>query len=230
MTFKNRLFQWLDRLHYRHILMQLCKDGLQIHTVYDIGAHKGRWTKEHARIFPQAKFWMFEANEEHAEKLKTRGHPFFIGVLSSRSELLRFYKKAGTGDSLYRENTDHYNEASFIEVHARPLSDVVREKGLPNPDFIKLDVQGAELDILEGASALLPTCALLLLECPLVPYNIGAPDLQTYLNKLKQLGFSPLRITEQHSDAGLLLQMDILFLQDKARERLYRSSALLKSV
>jgi len=229
MSLKNRLFKWLDRLHYRHILKQLCKDGLQIRTVFDIGAHKGRWTREHSRIFPQAKFFMFEANEEHSEKLKTRGHPFFIGVLSSKTEVLRFYKKAGTGDSLYRENTDHYNEDSYIEVKARPLSDVVEEQGLPSPDFIKLDVQGAELDILVGAKQLLNTCSLLLLECPLLPYNIGAPDLQTYLSKLKQLGFSPLRISEQHSDAGLLLQMDILFLQDKVRERLYRPSALLKT-
>jgi FkbM family methyltransferase len=53
------------------------------------------------------------------------------------------------------------------------LSQLAISENLPNPDFVKLDVQGAEIDILKGAGDLLDGCSLLLVECPIVPYNLG---------------------------------------------------------
>jgi len=201
--------------------LNLISRGLQINVVYDIGAHKGRWTKQHASLLPNANFFLFEANKEHAEKLKSRGHRTFIGVLSSDGEPAKFYKKAGTGDSLYRENTQTYSEDSFEVVTTKTLHQVVTSEKLPKPDFVKLDVQGAEIDILKGAGDLLDGCSLLLAECPIVPYNLGAPELNEYLTYFKSKGFLPLRITEQHSSKGSLLQIDILFLKNTLRENLF---------
>jgi FkbM family methyltransferase len=199
----------------------LISRGLQINVVYDIGAHKGRWTKQHASLLPNANFFLFEANKEHAEKLKSRGYRAFIGVLSSDGEPAKFYKKVGTGDSLYRENTQTYSEDSFEVVTTKTLHQVVTSEKLPKPDFVKLDVQGAEIDILKGAGDLLDGCSLLLAECPIVPYNLGAPELNEYLTYFKSKGFLPLRITEQHSSKGSLLQIDILFLKNTLRENLF---------
>ena len=221
MNLKFKIYKYLERISYHSVLRGLVTEGIQIKTVYDIGAHKGRWTKEHISIFPKANFIMFEANKEHAEKLKSRGHTTFIGVLSSDGAPAKFYKKAGTGDSLYRENTPTYSEDTFEVVATRTLSQVAISENLPKPDFIKLDVQGAEIDILKGAGDLLDGCSLLLAECPIVPYNLGAPELNEYLNYFKSKGFSPLRITEQHSSKGSLLQTDILFLKNSARNKLF---------
>ena len=223
MSLKNKFFKYFEKLNYHSVLKNLVSHGLKINTVYDIGAHKGRWTKQHAGLFPNASFYMFEANEEHVEKLKSRGHRTFIGVLSSDGEPAKFYKKAGTGDSLYRENTATYSENTFEVVSTKTLRQVAISENLPKPDFIKLDVQGAEIDILKGAGELLESCSLLLAECPIVPYNLGAPELNEYLTYFKSKGFSPLRITEQHSNKGSLLQIDILFLKDTVRENLFAS-------
>jgi FkbM family methyltransferase len=221
MSIKNKFFKYFEKLNYHSVLRNLVSQGLEISTVYDIGAHKGRWTKQHAGLFPNASFYLFEANKEHAEKLKSRGHRTFIGVLSSDGEPAKFYKKAGTGDSLYRENTPAYSEDTFEVVATKTLRQVVTSEKLPKPDFVKLDVQGAEIDILKGAGDLLDGCSLLLAECPIVPYNLGAPELKEYLEYFKSVGFSPLRITEQHSSKGILLQIDILFLKDSVRESLF---------
>jgi FkbM family methyltransferase len=221
MSIKNKFFKYFEKLNYQSVLKDLVSRGLAINTVYDIGAHKGRWTKQHAALFPHARFYLFEANKEHAEKLKSRGHQTFIGVLSSDGEPAKFYKKAGTGDSLYRENTATYSEETFEVVATKTLHQVATSEKLPRPDFVKLDVQGAEIDVLKGAGDLLDDCSLLLAECPIVPYNLGAPELKEYLDYFKSAGFSPLRITEQHSSKGSLLQIDILFLKDSVRENLF---------
>jgi hypothetical protein len=113
MSLKNKFFKYFEKLNYHSVLKNLISRGLQINVVYDIGAHKGRWTKQHASLLPNANFFLFEANKEHAEKLKSRGYRAFIGVLSSDGEPAKFYKKVGTGDSLYRENTQTYSEDSF---------------------------------------------------------------------------------------------------------------------
>jgi FkbM family methyltransferase len=221
MNIITKFSKYLEKKDYRNLLKNLVADGLEIKTVYDIGAHKGRWTKEHKSIFPNDDFFMFEANQEHAEKLKSRGHKTFIGVLSANGMPAKFYKKVGTGDSLYRENTGVYSEDNFEVVETKTLNKVIKEAGLTKPDFIKLDVQGAEIDVLKGASENLDSCALLLAECPVTTYNIGAPDLKEYLNYFKSIGFSPLRITEQHVSKGLLLQADILFIKDSFRIGIY---------
>ena len=124
------------------------------------------------------------------------------------------YNAFNTGDSLYKENTTHYNDENYELVNTKTLNQVMIDRKLPQPDFLKLDVQGAELDVLAGASDVINGCKLILAECPISPYNIGSPEINDYLNYFKKIGFTPLRITEQHNDAGALLQVDILFLRN----------------
>jgi FkbM family methyltransferase len=46
-----------------------------------------------------------------------------------------------------------------VRVEVRPLDDVLRVLGVSRVDFIKLDVEGAELSFLHGASKLLQSVA-----------------------------------------------------------------------
>lgn len=115
------------------------------------------------------------------------------------------------------ENTDHYS-GSYDIVAAKSIDTLIIEKNLAPPNFIKLDVKGAELDILKGARKALNSCNVILMECPVVQYNIGAPKLEEYLNFMKEIDFLPLKIFEQHIDSGLLIQVDILFIKRKAYE------------
>ena len=207
----------LDALEYEKCIYGLLKNNIIIDVIYDIGAHKGRWTKWHKKILKNKRFILFEANETHRKKLEKISSDVFIQVLSDEDKQLKFFRKGGTGDSVYLENTDHYTD-SFDVVSAKKIDTLIKEENLPLPNFIKLDVQGAELDVLRGGKTAISSCNVILLECPIVQYNIGAPKLEEYLNFMKEIDFLPIKIFEQHIDRGLLIQVDILFISKKSYE------------
>jgi len=204
----------LDALEYEKCIQRILKTNVKLDVIYDIGAHKGRWTKWHKKILKNKRFILFEANEIHRKKLEKISSEVFIQVLSDENKQLKFFRKGGTGDSIYLENTDHYRD-SFELVSAKSIDTLIIEKNLPLPDFIKLDVQGAELDILKGAKTAISSCNVILMECPIVQYNLGAPKFEEYLNFTKEIDFLPIKIFEQHIDRGLLIQIDILFMSKK---------------
>ena len=105
------------------------------------------------------------------------GHPFVIVALSAKNEEKPFYKpRAGiaTGSSPYIEDTEHYRAPDMIAVQTRQLDQVVREHGWPRPDLMKLDVQGAELDVLAGGMECLDHCRFVIIETSIRRYNVSA--------------------------------------------------------
>jgi hypothetical protein len=122
-----------------------------------------------------------------------------LGLLSDadNKELTFFENKEHPGgNSYYRENTEFSLDATFLfndshKVNKRSitLDTVIKQKGFPLPDLIKMDVQGAELDVLKGASETLKYCKHLILELQHVEYNTGAPLKNEVVEYLKSLGF-----------------------------------------
>ena len=55
------------RLHIA--LTRVRRRGMRIETVYDIGAHRGEWTRDIRVSLPDAEFILFEGNEVHARAL-----------------------------------------------------------------------------------------------------------------------------------------------------------------
>jgi FkbM family methyltransferase len=51
-----------------------------------------------------------------------------------------------------------------VDVPSRPLADVAREAGISRVDFLKIDVEGLELEVLQGAAELLSSVERLAME------------------------------------------------------------------
>ena len=211
--FEVLLERWLNRRKFFKALAKLQAQGFGLSTVYDIGANKGRWARDMHKLLPRSNFFLFEANDAHLEKLTSRGFPFFICLLGSKEESRRFYSIGGTGDSPHIEKTDHYKETNHRIVTTRTLRAVVEDNRLPSPNFIKLDVQGAELDILAGSEGLLDQCHVIYMECPVLEYNAGAPTFDGYIRFMSERGYVPVQVLEQHVISGALTQFDILFMR-----------------
>ena len=61
------------------------------------------------------------------------------------------------------DDRDTNREAEIVQVKGIALDDLVFRQGLPVPDFLKIDVEGAESETLKGAKQIFRTCKPLLL-------------------------------------------------------------------
>ena len=208
-----RLTDWLQGIQ---------QIGLEINTVYDIGACVGDWSNEiQDEACLNAEFILFEANPAYNEILSDSGFRYFNTVLSNPGrEYVEFFNGTNTGDSYYKENTAVYDDQSSIRLTCSTLDAIIKEYDLPIPNFIKLDTQGSELDILAGAESIVDRVDLMYVECPIIKYNIGAPGIQDYLDYFKSKDFVPVDLLETHQNENILLQVDIMFMKQKTKERI----------
>ncbi len=176
-------------------------------TILDIGGYKGTWTRSTQKDFPHASFSIVEPNH-HPELI---GMPVYYELLSSDVKEVPWYSNMTTGDSLYKENTRHY-----VNILPSYRTTTTLDALFPTHqfDFVKIDCQGAELDILRGGETLIKQTEVVLLECSFAcEYNKGAPNFVQYVAYLDSIGFSVFDITELHRANNVLVQIDILFLR-----------------
>jgi FkbM family methyltransferase len=175
--------------------------------IYDIGASVLHWTNRAKEVWPSAEFYAFEAMESTEFLFQETQIPYNIGLLSDQDgKEIAFYENTEhpAGNSYYQENTEYspaaahlFSDEHRVIKHSITLDTVVRTKGFPLPDMIKMDVQGAEMDILKGATYTLQNCRDLILELQHVEYNKGAPLKDEVIAYVKSIGFK--LVTERFS-------------------------------
>jgi FkbM family methyltransferase len=212
-----------------HNLLNLLKRGLKIDIIFDIGAYRGEWSKLFNKTsLKNKKLYLFEANEENREFLKRSGFKYFFNVLSDRRKEVEFFSRVSTGDSYLVEQTSFYkNDIKPILKRTVSLDELVEKEKLPCPDFMKIDTQGSELDILKGAQKCISKCSLLYLECPIIEYNLKAPNLNEYISYLDSINFVPFDVCEIHRMDNILIQIDILFIKKNILNKIYPGKKML---
>lgn len=168
--------------------------------VYDIGACVMHWTNEAKRVWPEAEYVLFEAMDAVDFLYRENGvKNYHLGVLfSSDDHTVDFYENTEHpgGNSCYKENVAYSPIADQLFPEdkkqmkiTKSLDTIVRTKGFPLPDLIKMDVQGAELDILKGAQNTLKQCNHVILELQHVDYNFGAAKADEVSEYMLSIGF-----------------------------------------
>lgn len=167
--------------------------------IYDIGSAALHWTKEAKKVWPNAKYYAFEAVLDVEEFYKQYGIDYALGVFSDMdNKEVTFYEHPVYlgGNSYYRENTKYspaaetiYNDASGKTRLTSTIDSVVKSKNFELPDFVKIDVQGAELDILRGMTNTLKNVKHLIVELQHVEYNLGAKQVTESMPFIESLGF-----------------------------------------
>ena len=89
------------------------------------------------------------------------------------------------------DDNDNVFPPNVFKVYStKTLDTVVREKGFPKPDLVKIDVQGAEKDVLAGAVDTFSETRHMIIEMQHQQYNLGAPMVGETRPYIESLGWT----------------------------------------
>jgi FkbM family methyltransferase len=211
----------------KDVLLALRAQGYAPRTMLDIGAHIGTFTHEFLGVFSGCVPTLIEPNPFCLADLSKLGFEQHGVAASNEPGVAEMFLSRewlqSTGASLYRENTPFFRDEVIVkqQVEKARLDDLFAGRQF---DFVKIDTQGSELDVILGGTVVLAQADYILVEISLVEYNIGGARAEAVFAKLAELGFHCTEVTDFHRLAGVhngnLLQMDFLF---ERRGRIARS-------
>lgn len=189
----------MDLFPQEHVdyLKSMKSDGFEPKVVYDIGACVLHWTDKAKTVWPNATYVAFDAMDAANFIYEEERIGYACGVLGSEDgKIVDFWENIENpgGNSIYKENNELSPMADQlfskpIQKYTGKLDTIVETFGFKQPDLIKMDVQGSELDILKGATKTLEKCDNIILEMQYVDYNKGAPKAQEVIEYLESIGF-----------------------------------------
>ncbi len=150
---------------YRFILDRIKSE--YTFTIVDIGA-MGGIAKKWNSLSGFVKIIAFEPDEREFNKLKSGGNvTYFNCALYDKSQDLRFYITKSRGkSSIYEPNITLLSQFEDVERYyiekketipsekVRTLDSIIEDNSITDVDFLKLDTQGSELNILKGGEKL----------------------------------------------------------------------------
>ena len=190
--------------------------------------------------FPGSKIYAFEVDKEECEKLnKTckEGMKFFPVALGERKENRKFYETyMPVCSSLYKPNEDLiklYNNLNIAylkktsEIQTISLDEFLFDHKIDNIDFLKVDIQGAELDVFKGGVKTLKKTLMIVSEVEWVEQYIDQPlfgDVSSFLKDQdfmihKFLGYGtrslkPIILNQNKNLGTQFLWSDALFIRN----------------
>lgn len=175
-------------------LRSLKESGFEPKVIYDIGSCVLYWTKVAKQFWPDAKYILFDAFQ--AAEFLYKDYDYHIGVLSNKdNEIVHFYQNDiyPGGNSYYREigceDGKYFPVNEYKEYTTARLDTIVSKRNFPLPDLVKIDTQGSEHDIINGAISTLSNAKHMIVEMQHVNYNDGAPTVDQTLPYIESLGW-----------------------------------------
>lgn len=199
--------------------------GFRPQTVIDVGVASG--TMELYENFPDAFFILVEPVKQF--------EPFMQSVLKKyRGVAIPAAAGPKSGEVTFNVRDNHPDSSSLykvtdgletgetaVTVPMVTLDGVYKEQGKGGPCLVKVDVQGAELDVLAGAAETLKQTEAVVLEVSLFQFMERQPLFYDVVHYMKERGFVAFDIVLGWNRPldNALGQVDIVFVKEKGMFR-----------
>jgi FkbM family methyltransferase len=195
-------------------------------TAIDIGAHSGQYAVLMAALCGHSgRVIAFEPDPYARQQLMTNiglnprlRRPVVEDVaVSDRPGSAVLYSRGGNAQSsLARSGVESqaHSDTEAIDIKLTTLDDYLREHHVPEPSWVKIDAEGAEIKILRGAPGLLAGKAQIL--CELHPYVW--PEMGDTLDELRALVAASgrrMRYLDQTVEVGAHVEYGTVLLERK---------------
>lgn len=189
--------------------------------IFDVGANKGEWTRFMASFFPSAKYTLMEPQadlREHVDDLIENGREIRwlnAGAADQAGDLL-FTLGQQDDSSSFAISWESAQEQGLkqITVPVRTVDEVLATENLPPPDLLKVDAEGYDLKVLDGARSILDQTDIILIEVA-----VGAEGLENSLpavaERMEQANYRFFDITDimRSRQHGVLWLCEFAFLR-----------------
>lgn len=167
-------------------------------TIFDVGAHDGRTAKLYNKQFPNSKIFSFEPTPNTFKSLANNLSNYKNVELSNVAlsnfvgQTQFFLNKSSLTNSILKPHDEKYiapdifHTVEKIVVNTNTIDVFCEEKKIEKINILKIDVQGAELEVLKGAAAMLTNknIDLIYLEVEFVELYLNQPlfhDISAFL-------------------------------------------------
>jgi len=188
-----------ERAALEHVIASLCRNTIPPYILFDVGANRGKYARLLLEMFgDKGVVHSFEPSHSTfaalEENLGARAKLFNIGFGECEGVCVLHSDTEHSGlASLYDRNLKHFNISlnRKEEVAIITLDKFCASEGIRHIHLLKLDVEGHELRVLEGARAMLQAKAITYIQFEFGGSNI---DSQTYFRDFYELLIPQYRI------------------------------------
>ena len=176
------------------------------------------------KTFPEAEyFYLFDAqNLISSELLKDKAEFFNVVLGSIEGEQVSFWQDGGSGSSYFKEiGNTLWNNVEPEIVNTKTLKALINENSLKKPNYLKIDTQSSEIEILKGLEEIINYESLYFIELEISLYQIneGAPTIKEVIDFMSMNNFllistEQLPIVEYFNEKKLV-QLNGIFAQRK---------------
>jgi FkbM family methyltransferase len=212
---KLKLNDWLWRFGLRvteRVDMTAVRSPTRFNHILDVGVAVG--TPDLYALAPGARIELFEpAPQFHAAlesglmtKRICRLHKVALGAADGEGQ---FHLSGPASSSLLGTQEKPGRTFPTLTVPVRRLDSVLKAADLTGPTILKIDTEGGEYAVLQGAEGLLPTIDTIILEMHLGKPYAYAP--QQILDLLSRHGFALIDILDHEVRNGRVVCCDMVF-------------------
>lgn len=217
-SLKEKLRARAGAITQRARLANLRRAGFNPSQVIDAGAFHGHWALLARDIFPEAQLLLIEPQPHLAARLDAlcrelgRATPKSV-LLGRQSSVARFIIAESNSRFAPPGHKPMHGE-TIIDLPVSTLEQVAAETGFDKAGFLKLDLQGHELEVLAAAGPLFGSAEVILIETSLIPIG-GAPMIADVIALFSAKGYRLYDIFgANHRPRDLALwQTDLLFVR-----------------
>jgi FkbM family methyltransferase len=202
-----------------------------VHTVLDIGANVGQFSEWAAKCFPEADIHAFEPLPSCVAELKKVAARFpriqtHAHALSFETGEAEMFENDYAPSSSLLKMTDRHREIwpktakdKKVMVPIETLDGVLGKTPIKGPAFLKIDVQGFELNVLRGAEKTLREVAVIQSEVQFDAFYENQTDFLDLQNFLAEHGFRFAEFADERrlNDEQRLVYADAVFVKKELR-------------